>query len=77
MLARRKMFDTHRSPLLSSVLTRRHLPQDAWPVGPAGPQKAVQPYLERQAKDMPASQVAQYALAVFRSQLIFSGLYKL
>jgi hypothetical protein len=25
------------------------LPHDAWPVGPAGPQKAVQPYLERRA----------------------------
>lgn len=39
--------------------TLKHLPQDAWPRGPTGPQKAVHPNFRRHSKGLLASQVAQ------------------
>jgi hypothetical protein len=45
-------------------LTLKHRPQEACPVGPSGPQKAVQPYLLRHDKGLSPSHVAQYTLAV-------------
>ena len=39
--------------------TLKHLPQESLPVGPAGPQKAVQPYWLRHDNGWIASQVAQ------------------
>jgi hypothetical protein len=46
------------------ALTLKHFPQEASPVGPSGPQKAVQAYLLRHDKGLSPSHVAQYTLAV-------------
>lgn len=46
------------------IHTLIHFPQDCWPIGAAGWQKAVQPYFWRHAKGLLASQVAQKTLAV-------------
>jgi hypothetical protein len=49
---------------MEGELTLKHSPQEACPVGPSGPQKAVQPYLLRHDKGLSPSHVAQYTLAV-------------
>ena len=66
-----------RESSIDGVRTWRQRPQDGWPCAPAGPQNAVQPYLCRHTSGMSASHVAQKMLATRRSQLIFSGLYRL
>lgn len=76
-----KLFQTDRkcSQLINGVKTHtnKHRPQESWPWGPIGPQKAVHPYWLRHSKGLFASQVEQNALTAFKSQLICGALYKL